>query len=86
MKKWLLIFFSIITYLFPTATLAYGSYLLINNPLLEQFNIYIIGGLSILVVIALLWLTLSIKKKSIKSQIGAIVFGLIVLHGAMLLI
>lgn len=78
MKKWLLIFFSIITYLFPTATLAYGSYLLINNPLLEQFNIYIIGGLSILVVIALLWLTLSIKKKSIKSQIGAIVFGLIV--------
>ena len=77
MKKFLLILCTILTYIFPASALGYGAYLLITNPLLKQFNVYIISMLTLLVLLTIACLTLFILKKKTKAQIITIVLGLI---------
>ena len=76
-KKFLLILSTIITYIYPTVALAIGAYLLITNPMLEQFNVYIISILTLLLLLVVISLTLAIKKKSVKRQIITIVLGIL---------
>ncbi len=76
-KKYLFHSSKILAFLYPSIALGIGTYLLIKHPMIKGVNIYIIGGLSLLLILALGSLTYFHKKKSKKGQIVSIIMSIL---------